>query len=259
MVLATAAHASPEGDTQPTQPTETTKTTKLETTSSKDNAMRRLVEYFVVVSSVPKNKEGEEENNTKLQEASSFEEASRTVALGEDDEEFFVDDFDFQPVITARYPLEDHAKNPLHESVTFFCHPSGAIQLRVEQSMPKVRQSCFVQKEPFSCRSGIFSTQHPLNGSKLGFCLFPKNAFSHQRQRFSFLTMLVERLVDPLFCCDWWQWKEDVRYLPHTVGALRNCWKEKRSAWAGNLKKEGSLSAEVFGNAIVVPVFDGLP
>jgi hypothetical protein len=47
----------------------------------------------------------------------------------------------FKPVITARYPLYDHEDNPLHENVTFFCHPSGAIQLKKEEHMPKVRNS----------------------------------------------------------------------------------------------------------------------
>jgi hypothetical protein len=126
MVLVTPA---PE-EAGPASPDQKKKT-KLETTSDKDAGKRRLVEYFVVVSSIP-NKKDDDDNNA-IQEATSFE-GSRS----EDDEEIFVDDFDFQPKITARFPLHDHDGNPLHESVTFFCHPSGGIQLRTEMTMPKV-------------------------------------------------------------------------------------------------------------------------
>ena len=95
--------------------------------TTQQDAARRLVEYCVVVSSVRKKKPDDVAVDTSQD-------------WGEDDVVY--DDYDFQPVITARYPLEDHADNPLHESTTFFCHPSG-ISLRAEPSMPKVRPRTF--------------------------------------------------------------------------------------------------------------------
>ncbi|KAI2506972.1 Rab guanyl-nucleotide exchange factor [Fragilaria crotonensis] len=109
------------------------KKTRLETSNAKDAGLRRLVEYFVVVSSIPNVKV---DGVPELQESTSYD-GSREGIEFDDDEDIYVDDFDFQPKITARFPLQDHHENPLHESVTFFCYPSGAIQLRMEKSMPK--------------------------------------------------------------------------------------------------------------------------
>eukprot|EP00548_Thalassiothrix_antarctica_P003311 CAMPEP_0194133470 /NCGR_PEP_ID=MMETSP0152-20130528/3629_1 /TAXON_ID=1049557 /ORGANISM="Thalassiothrix antarctica, Strain L6-D1" /LENGTH=1277 /DNA_ID=CAMNT_0038828789 /DNA_START=79 /DNA_END=3909 /DNA_ORIENTATION=+ len=120
---------------EPASP-EAKKVTKLTTTNSKDAGKRRLVEYFVVVSSLPTKKNDDDEQGF-IQEAAIFE-GSREGLTIEDEEDIYIDDFNFKPTITARFPLEDHDKNPLHESVTFFCHPSGAIQLRTEKSMPKI-------------------------------------------------------------------------------------------------------------------------
>jgi hypothetical protein len=113
MVLVTPA---PLEATDPSSP-DAKKKSKLTT---QQDAARRLVEYCVVVSSVRKKVE---------------ENVDTSQDWVEDDVVY--DDYDFQPVITARYPLEDHADNPLHESTTFFCYPSG-ISLRAEPSMPKV-------------------------------------------------------------------------------------------------------------------------
>ena len=128
---------------------------------------RRLVEYFVVVSSVAQNdpenpiqddddESGREDGvptklaRVKSEDTESEEEEEEDDdddvdvdddSEGEDeDEEEFVDDYDFQPVITSRYPQEDHPGNPLHQSITCFCHPTGSISLRNDPSMPKVRQ-----------------------------------------------------------------------------------------------------------------------
>ena len=159
------------------------------------NSERRLVEYFCVVSSIPKkNVDGDqsvemtaslattgrddgaaaddqtaaaaaaEEKEDKAAEQTPKKKKSTNpfdddTAAGsstndndggsdeeEDDEEdfHFVDDNDFQPVITARYPPEDHKGNPLQESVTCFCHPGGAINLRLEACMPKVSLALLV-------------------------------------------------------------------------------------------------------------------
>jgi len=123
-----------------------TKITSIESTTAKkagNGAERRLVEYFVVVSSLPKRLD-------KLQiEASSIpaeEKINATepmdwkvnIAFEKGDEEY-VGSYDIKPEITARYPVQDHRDNPLHENVTFFCHPSGGIRLCMEPNMPKVR------------------------------------------------------------------------------------------------------------------------
>lgn len=125
MVLVTPA---PLEASNPSSP-DAKKTGNLKASLAKD-AARRLVEYIVVVSSVPRNKD----NPDDAQQQQQQQELSQD--WGEDDVVY--DDYDFQPIISARYPLEDHTENPLHESTTFFCHPSG-IQLRAEPSMPKVR------------------------------------------------------------------------------------------------------------------------
>jgi hypothetical protein len=100
-----------------------TKKTRLDSIE-KTKLDRRLVEYFVVVSS----KEIKKDSASALRKQKQVE--------WQDDNEFGVS---FRPVITARYPLHDHGDNPLHENVTFFCHPSGGIQLRLNEELPKVR------------------------------------------------------------------------------------------------------------------------
>ena len=151
------------------------------------NSERRLVEYFAVVSSIPKkNVDGDQSvemtaslATTRRDDGAGAVEEDRASTAAEeklaeppvqiqkkstnpfdddtaesstnnddgggsddeDDDDFhFVDDNDFQPVITARYPPEDHKGNPLQESVTCFCHPGGTINLRLESCMPKVSQ-----------------------------------------------------------------------------------------------------------------------
>lgn len=101
-----------------------TKKKKLTTLEKSDG--RRLVEYLVVVSSLPRD-EDENENVQEMNLSTSFDDEEVEVLRG------------FKPQITARYPLFDHEDNPLHENVTFFCHPSGTIQLKKESYMPKVR------------------------------------------------------------------------------------------------------------------------
>ena len=45
----------------------------------------------------------------------------------------------FEPRITSRYPLADHAENPLPvEGIASFCYPSGKLPLLTEERMPKV-------------------------------------------------------------------------------------------------------------------------
>jgi hypothetical protein len=108
------------------------KTAKLQIENQADSG-RRLVEYFVVVSSIERSEDDDNKKGTDVS-LSDWKTESATY----EDEDLFAE-FRFRPSITARYPLVDHPDNPLHENVTFFCHPSGGIQLRTQPFMPKVR------------------------------------------------------------------------------------------------------------------------
>ena len=119
MVLVTP---SPDGREVTPEGTKKKKLTGLEKSDG-----RRLVEYLVVVSSIPR--EEDENGSDKSQEmnlSTSFDDEEVEVLRG------------FKPKITARYPLNDHEDNPLHENVTLFCHPSGSMQLKKENHMAKV-------------------------------------------------------------------------------------------------------------------------
>jgi len=118
MVLVTP---SPDGGELSADGTKKKKLTGLEKSDG-----RRLVEYLVVVSSVPRDDEEENPQNQEMNLSTSFDDEEVEVLRS------------FKPQITARYPLYDHEDNPLHENVTFFCHPSGSIQLKKESYMPKV-------------------------------------------------------------------------------------------------------------------------
>ena len=144
MVLVTPAPASEE---QVGPDGKTTKITTIESKKSVSGAERRLVEYFVVITSVPKKAESsvgldKEQNNDSNRNvnATAPTDWKVNIAFEREDEEY-VGCYDIQPVITARYPVHDHRDNPLHENVTFFCHPSGGIRLYMEPSMPKVRKA----------------------------------------------------------------------------------------------------------------------
>ena len=81
-------------------------------------SVRRLIDYFLVV--------------TFEQQIDSNPSSDSTLSNIPE----------FQPIIAARYPLEDHVGTPLHESVTCFCHPQGNVRLRkVPPNLPKVIHS----------------------------------------------------------------------------------------------------------------------
>jgi len=112
---------------------------------------RRLVEYFVVVSSLPKfsTQDGDDSNkrsddatsrSQNLSYSSQFDDIPQNISIEEDMDE----ELNFEPVITARYPLKDHPGNPLHQSVSTFCHPEGIIKLKSKPSLPKVRHNLFL-------------------------------------------------------------------------------------------------------------------
>lgn len=117
------------------------KKTKLSQIDKQSDSGRRLVEYFVVVSSVEREEKGDNNNDESGGGDSanvSFSEW-KTESYDDEDEESVYAEHKFRPAVTARYPLTDHHDNPLHDNVTFFCHPSGGIQLRLDELMPKVR------------------------------------------------------------------------------------------------------------------------
>lgn len=142
MVLVTP---SPDGD-QVTP--DGTKKKRLTTTLEKSDG-RRLVEYLVVVSSLPREPPaaapsgdnngagGLQQQQEQHQKQQQQEQWNLSTSFDDEDIEVLRG---FTPSITARYPLYEHEDNPLHENVTFFCHPSGAIQLKKEPFMPKVRR-----------------------------------------------------------------------------------------------------------------------
>ncbi|GAX14387.1 hypothetical protein FisN_11Hh155 [Fistulifera solaris] len=104
------------------------KTTKLSQMQSELG--RRLVEYFVIVSSIERKPDAKIDKNN-----------SNDLSFSDWRTESMEDEFasvQFRPTVTARYPLFDHHDNPLHENLTFFCHPSGSIQVEKEEKMPKV-------------------------------------------------------------------------------------------------------------------------
>lgn len=151
MVLVTPAPPSEEFDGE--GGTKSTKISTLETNKKSGNgAERRLVEYFVVVSSVPKKVDGEplvigkdkEEDNNANVNATAPTDWKVTLSFDEKDGSEYIGSYEIPPIITARYPIHDHRDNPLHENVTFFCHPSGGIRLQLEAYMPKVS---FCQKQ----------------------------------------------------------------------------------------------------------------
>lgn len=138
MVLVTPA---PPSEEQVGSDGKTTKITTIESKKAGNGAERRLVEYFVVISSVPKKLEnsfGKEKEDTERNVNATAPTDWKVNIAFESDQDEYVASYDIQPVITARYPVQDHRDNPLHENVTFFCHPSGGIRLCMEPNMPKV-------------------------------------------------------------------------------------------------------------------------
>jgi hypothetical protein len=108
----------------------TKKTAKLSAVQS--DLGRRLVEYFVIVSSIERKADDKIDKNNSNDLSFSDWKTESNVA------EQVLTEVRFRPTVTARYPLFDHHDNPLHENLTFFCHPSGSIQVRREESLPKV-------------------------------------------------------------------------------------------------------------------------
>lgn len=120
------------------------KKTKLSQIDKQSDSGRRLVEYFCVISSMERGDgegtAGEESGETNSANVSFSD--WKTESYDEDDESVYAE-HKFRPKVTARYPLTDHHDDPLHEQIMFFCHPTGGIQVRLEELMPKV---CYEKK-----------------------------------------------------------------------------------------------------------------
>ncbi|CAB9498860.1 DENN domain-containing protein 5B [Seminavis robusta] len=182
MVLVTPAPASEE---QMGPDGKTTKITTIESKKSGSGAERRLVEYFVVISSVPQKVEnsfGEDKDkpdSTRNVNATAPTDWKVNIAFEKEEDEY-VACYDIKPIITARFPVQDHRDNPLHENVTFFCHPSGGIRICMEPNMPKVHffcatgghgaqmyGTCFTVWEPttISAEKAVKDAQGNINGT----------------------------------------------------------------------------------------------
>ncbi len=117
------------------------KSIRLQAGSSKLHG--RLVEYFVVVSSVPQNDPSDtvvilnSKNGNGKDSDGNENNGSEQIEIPIEEE--IEKQLNFEASITSRYPIKDHEKNPLlHESVVSFCHSSEEIKLQREFSMPKV-------------------------------------------------------------------------------------------------------------------------
>jgi len=102
---------------------------------------RRLVEYLVVVSSsvrkCSKNKDSADGDEKNKKTTADDEQYRLSTEIDDDDIEL-VDHEGFKPIVTARYPQYDHEDNPFDANVSYFCHISGAIQLKKKPHMPKI-------------------------------------------------------------------------------------------------------------------------
>lgn len=129
--------ASPSSDGGEVSP-DGTKKKKLTNHLEKSDG-RRLVEYLVVVSSIPR--EATNDGEEKMKDPTAEDEQYRLFTNIDDENVELVDHEGFKPEITARYPQYDHEDNPFDANVSYFCHISGAIELKIKPFMPKVRNS----------------------------------------------------------------------------------------------------------------------
>jgi hypothetical protein len=103
---------------------------------------RRLVEYLVVVSSLER-KSLSDEGKGGEKEPANDEQYRLSTEIDDDDIELG-DHEGFKPSVTTRYPPYDHEDNPFDANVSYFCHISGAIRLKKQPFMPKVRNECYL-------------------------------------------------------------------------------------------------------------------
>lgn len=109
------------------------------------------MEYFLIVSAIPK--EQTPKRTSAFFQNGDVDAGEETVGADKDgtnptqgmkghnadaDEEEEEKGQLFDPVITARYPMQDIQSNPLDDSVKSFCFPLGEVRLLHKPSMPKV-------------------------------------------------------------------------------------------------------------------------
>ena len=139
---------SPSTDGDQVVNTDGTKKKKLTNHLEKSDG-RRLVEYLVVISSLPREIVASDEKKKDV--PPDNDEQYRLSTEFDDESIELVDHEGFKPIVTARYPQYDHEDNPFDANVCYFCHTSGAIQLKKNPYMPKVccimlRQGLFVRQ-----------------------------------------------------------------------------------------------------------------
>ncbi|VEU36838.1 unnamed protein product [Pseudo-nitzschia multistriata] len=125
---------SPSTDGDQVVNTDGTKKKKLTNHLEKSDG-RRLVEYLVVISSLPREIVASDEKKKDV--PPDNDEQYRLSTEFDDESIELVDHEGFKPIVTARYPQYDHEDNPFDANVCYFCHTSGAIQLKKNPYMPK--------------------------------------------------------------------------------------------------------------------------
>lgn len=96
---------------------------------------QRLVEYFVVVSSLPRWTEPRCRSPVKTPAKHQDLDTGGNIHLPQQHSQ----DYTFSPKITARYPQIDYADNPLNPMITQFCYPhSDSIVPSFSYVMPRV-------------------------------------------------------------------------------------------------------------------------
>ena len=100
---------------------------------------RRLVEYLVVVSSLRREAPCDKsDGDDKKSDSVPPDDEQYRISTEIDDDNIEIVEDGFKPVVTSRYPQYDHEDNPFDSNVSYFCHISGAIQLKKQPYLPKV-------------------------------------------------------------------------------------------------------------------------
>jgi pentatricopeptide repeat protein len=111
-----------------------------DTVLKESTAVQRLVDYFVVVTSLPRwETKPADEQPVKGVKRRRRKDAAPTVETRQGGSEsartdgnihlplHSTQDHTFQPQITARYPLTDYADSPLNPMILHFCYPAGDV------------------------------------------------------------------------------------------------------------------------------------
>jgi pentatricopeptide repeat protein len=131
----------------------------LQDTLNETTAVQRLVEYFVVISSKPRwqpTVDGNASKDDMHASTRTVKHANRKAAENIHMPENKSSDYDtFKPVITGRYPQEDHPDNPLNPMILQFCYPAGDVIMPTSKyEMPKIHHFVLTQ----GCGRRIYAT-----------------------------------------------------------------------------------------------------